>query len=193
MHMRRMLVFFFGKSTGFATQVACLICRINLAARSRLISSPMALRFGLENRHIDCLIGLASGYTSRECSANSLGMPGMSAGHQAKISQNSRRNSMSALSYAGERLVDTIAVLEASVGCTWCALVSLVALNSISGVVFLLRGRMEWSVDFASCASSSCIPDNWEILLKSVSQLSEHVNLPLMVIVPLGPGIFNLR
>src|SRR5664279_4792735 len=143
MHMRRMLVFFFGMSTGFATQEACLISRINLAVRSRLISSPMALRFGSENRGIDCLIGLASGYTSTECSANSLGMPGMSAGHQAKISQYSRRNSTSTLSYAGERLVDTIAVLEASVGCTWGALVSLVTLNSISGAVFLLKGRTE--------------------------------------------------
>src|SRR5664279_2618545 len=142
MHMRRMLVFFFGTSTGFATQVACLISRINLAAWSRLISSPMVVRFGSENRRIDCLIGLASGYTSRECLANSLGMPGMSAGHHAKISQYSRRNSTSALSYAGERLVDTIAVLEASVGSTWCALVSLVALNSISGAVFLLKGRI---------------------------------------------------
>src|SRR5664279_5646175 len=101
MHMRRMLVFFFGTSTGLATQVACLISQMNLAARSRLISSPMAVRFGSENRRIDCLIGLASGYTSRECSANSLGMPSMSAGHQAKISQYSRRNSTSALSYAG--------------------------------------------------------------------------------------------
>src|SRR5664279_5180922 len=160
MHMRRMTVFFFGTSTGFATQVACFISRINLAARIRLISSPMALRFGSENRRINWLIGLASGYTSRECSANSLGMPGMSAGRQAKISQYSRRNSTSALSYGGERLVDTIAVLEASVGCTWCALVSLVALNSISGGVFWLRGRMEWYVDFASCASSSCIPND---------------------------------
>src|SRR5664279_5121335 len=136
MHMRMMLVFFFGTSTGFATQVAFLISRMNLAARSRLISSPMALRFGSENRRIDCLIGLSSGYTLRECSANSLGMLGMSAGHQAKIYQYSRRNSTSALSYAGERLVDTIAILEASVGCTWCALVSLVVLNSISGAVF---------------------------------------------------------
>src|SRR5664279_1612731 len=73
MHMHRMSVFFFGTSTGFATQVACLISRMNLAARSRLISSTMLLGFGSENRRIDCLIGLASGYTSRECSANSLG------------------------------------------------------------------------------------------------------------------------
>src|SRR5664279_1603609 len=143
MHMRRTSVFFFGTSTGLATQVACLISRMNLAARTRLISSPMAVCFGSENRRIDCLIGLASRYTSRECSANSLGMPGMSAGHQAKICQYSRRNSTNTLSYAGERLVDTIAFLEASVGCTWCALVSLVVLNSNSGAVFLLRGRTE--------------------------------------------------
>src|SRR5664279_5142097 len=56
-HMRRMSVFFFGTGTRFATQVACLISRMNLAARSRLISSPMAVCFGSENRHIDCLIG----------------------------------------------------------------------------------------------------------------------------------------
>src|SRR5664279_493446 len=142
-HIRSTVVFFFGTSTGVATHVACLISLMKLAASSQLTSSPMALRFGSEKRRKDCLMGLASGYTSRPCSASSLETPGMSARHQAKISQFSRRNSTSALSYAGDRLVNTIAVLEAFVGCTWCALVSLVALNSISGVVFLLKGRTE--------------------------------------------------
>jgi hypothetical protein len=36
------------------------------------------------------------------CSESSLGMPGISAGHQVNILQCSRRNSMSALFYAGK-------------------------------------------------------------------------------------------
>ena len=61
MHMRRTKVSFFGTRTGFANHVDCLISRINLAARSLLTSTPMALRFGSEYLRVVCLIGLASG------------------------------------------------------------------------------------------------------------------------------------
>jgi hypothetical protein len=50
-----------------------------------------------------CLTGLAFGSTFSECSTSSLGTPGMSTGHQAKISQRSWRNLTSALSYAEVR------------------------------------------------------------------------------------------
>jgi hypothetical protein len=53
------------------------------------------------------LTGFVLGKILSSCSASSLGMPGISAGHQANILQCSRRNSMSALSYAGEREFDT--------------------------------------------------------------------------------------
>jgi hypothetical protein len=49
---------------------------------------------------------------------SSLGTPGMYEGHQAKISQRSRRNSMSALSYAGSRFTAMEVVLFGSVGWT---------------------------------------------------------------------------
>ena len=65
-----------------------------------------------------CLTGLASLWTRKECLASSLGIPGMSEGCQAKISQFSRRNSTSAPSYAIGRLDDTLTVLLASVGWT---------------------------------------------------------------------------
>jgi hypothetical protein len=47
------------------------------------------------------LTDLALGSIFSACSTSSFGTPGMSEGHQAKISQCSWRNSMSALSYAG--------------------------------------------------------------------------------------------
>ena len=116
--MRRIGVSFFGTSTGLATQVAFFVSRMNLASSSLLTSSPMALRFGSEKRRSDYLTGFALVKIWRECSASSLGIPGMSAGHQAKISQFSRRNSTSALSYAIGKVVDTRTVLDGSVGCT---------------------------------------------------------------------------
>jgi hypothetical protein len=50
------------------------------------------------------------------CSTSSLGTPGMSEGHQAKISQCSRRNSTSALSYAGSKFTSIEVVLFGSIG-----------------------------------------------------------------------------
>jgi hypothetical protein len=47
---------------------------------------------------------------------SSLGTPGMSEGHQAKISQRSWRKSMSTLSYAGSKFTAIEIVLFGSVG-----------------------------------------------------------------------------
>jgi hypothetical protein len=49
---------------------------------------------------------------------SSLGTPGMSEGHQAKISQCSWRNSTSTLSYAGSRFTAMEVVLFGSTGWT---------------------------------------------------------------------------
>jgi hypothetical protein len=65
------------------------------------------------------LTGFALGSTFNACSTSSLGTPGMSEGHQAKISQHSRRNSTSALSYAGSRFTAIDVVLFGSVGWIW--------------------------------------------------------------------------
>jgi hypothetical protein len=64
------------------------------------------------------LTGFALGSMFSACSTSSLGTPGMSEGHQAKISQRSWRNSTSALSYAGSRFTAIEVVLFGSVGWT---------------------------------------------------------------------------
>jgi hypothetical protein len=64
------------------------------------------------------LTGFALGSTFCTCSTSSLGTPGMSEGHQAKISQCSRRNSMNALSYVGSKFTAMEVVLFGSIGWT---------------------------------------------------------------------------
>ena len=86
------------------------------ASLSRSISDSMALRFGSEKRRKGCLIGLAIGSKFRWCSASSLGTPGMSAGHHAKITQRSQRNSTSVLSYALSMFVAIAVVFLGSFG-----------------------------------------------------------------------------
>ena len=107
-----MFVFFFGTSTGFTNQVEIFISQMKFAFRSQSISAPSANRFGSERRLVVCLTGFASLYTSSECSANSLGILGMSDGSHAKIFQHSRRSSTSVLSYAGEKLEEAITVFD---------------------------------------------------------------------------------
>src|SRR3954463_7889259 len=111
-----MSVSFLGTITVLASHSLSLMSLMKSASSSLLTSTLMASARGSDNRRMDCLMGLASGNTLSACSANSLGTPGMSAGHQAKISQRSQRNSTSALSYAGLRSLAISAVLEASVG-----------------------------------------------------------------------------
>ena len=159
MHTRKMFVFFFGTSTGFANQVEIFISRMKFAFRSRSISAPGANRSGSERRLVVCLTGFASLYTSSKCSANSLGIPGMSDGSHANIFQYSRRSLTRALSYAGERLEDTNTVFDLSVGWIGCFVVSFFESMAESGVGFL----------------------------------SDFWNSPLIVMGPLGPGIFSLR
>src|SRR3954467_217155 len=49
------------------------------------------------------------------------------------------------------------------------------------------------SVTSRSLMSYSCMPNDWEILLKSLSQWSDRVKLPWTVMTPLGPGILSSR
>jgi hypothetical protein len=57
---------------------------MNPAAISLWISLPMALRFSSSKRRRGCFTGRAPARISSECSATSLGMPGMSEGLHAK-------------------------------------------------------------------------------------------------------------
>jgi hypothetical protein len=111
-------VFFLGTMTGLDTQVDDLISLMNPAFSSLCSSDAIAFLLGSSNRHSGCLTGFALGSTFSACSTSSLGTPGMSEGHQAKISKQSWRNSTSALSYAGSRFTAIEVVLFGSVGWT---------------------------------------------------------------------------
>jgi hypothetical protein len=120
-------VFFLGTMTGLDTHVDALISWMNPAFSSLCSSDAIASLLGLSNRHNGCLTGFALGSTFSACLTSSLGTPGMSEGHQAKISQHSQRNLMSALSYAGSRFTAMEVVLFGSVRWTWIFFESWVA------------------------------------------------------------------
>src|SRR6185503_8930936 len=67
--------FFFFTNTGLASHSGWNTSLMNPATRNFCNSSPIARR---------CFTGLELGQISRECSATSLGMPGMSEGLHAK-------------------------------------------------------------------------------------------------------------
>jgi hypothetical protein len=79
-------VFFFGTITGLDIEVEVLISLIKPAFSNLCSSAAIALRFGTSNHRRGYLTGLASRSTLSACSMSSLGTPGMSKGHQAKIS-----------------------------------------------------------------------------------------------------------
>ena len=187
-------MFFFGTSTGFATHVASVCSSLmNFASLSRLISDSIALRFGSEKRRKGCRIGLARGSRLRGCSASSLGTPGMSAGHHAKISQRSRRNSTSVLSYARSRLAAMDVVFLGSVGWTCTSLESLEVSKACSCKDLPPSGKTSWLVVSFVASYSACIPNDLESLWKSLSHLSDTAKVPLTVIGPLGLGILHNR
>ena len=175
---------FFGTSTVLASQVLSLISRMKSAASNLLISLPIASARGSDSLRMDYLTGLVSGKTLSACSANSLGTPGMSAGHQAKISRRSWRNSTSAPSYAGLRSLAIRAILEASIGWTCTFFVLTVESKDMSGAFCCATGGAPLSVTSRSLTSSSCMPNDWEILLKSLSHWSDRVKLPWTVMTP---------
>jgi hypothetical protein len=74
----------------------------------------MALRFSSSNRRRACLTGRAPARISSECSATSLGMPGMPEGLHVKMSAFARRKSTSTASYLGSSSEPIRICLEAS-------------------------------------------------------------------------------
>jgi hypothetical protein len=118
MHTLCTSVFFLGTMTGLDTQVDDLISQMNPAFSSLCSSDAIAFLLGSSNHRSGCLNDFALGSTFSACSTSSLGTPGMSEGHQVKISQRSRRNSMSVLSYAGSKFTAMEVVLFGSVGWT---------------------------------------------------------------------------
>ena len=96
-------------------------------------------------------------------------------------------------SYAGLKLLAIRAILAGSDGWTCTFFVCTDESKDRSGELGRLRGGRLLSVDSFSLASSSCMPKDWEILLNSLSQLSDRSKLPLIVMTPWGPGIFICR
>ena len=72
---------------------------MNPAASSLAGSFLMASLFSTENLRSRCFLGIAIGLTFKECSINSFGTPGISAGFHANTSRLALRKLTSALSY----------------------------------------------------------------------------------------------
>nr|ACG24225.1 hypothetical protein [Zea mays] len=87
---------------------------MNPAAISLWTSSPMALRFSSSKQRRCCFTGQAPARMSSECSATSLGMPGMSEKLHAKILAFARKKSTSTASYLGSSSEPTLTFLPAS-------------------------------------------------------------------------------
>jgi hypothetical protein len=72
--------------TGLDTQLEVFISLINPAFSSLCNSDAIAFLLGSSNHRNGCLTGFALGSIFNACSMSSLGTPGMSEGHQGKIS-----------------------------------------------------------------------------------------------------------
>ena len=131
----------------------------------------------------------------RLCSANLRGIPGMSEGYQAKMSQFSRRNSHSAASTSGFNCAPMEAVFVGSVGWTWNLTISsaglkevdLDLLSSITSSLFTVeRSAVSSSAARASDRASRA---NAAVLFSARSAMSGSL---ARVIVPPGPCNFEI-
>ena len=91
----------------------------------------MASRLGSDKRRRVFLTGLNPFRILSLCSANLRGIPAMSEGCQANISQFSRRNSRSAASTAGSNCAPMDAIFVGSVGWTWNFIISSAGLKEV--------------------------------------------------------------
>src|SRR3954466_8881934 len=128
---RRQDLSFFGTITRFASQSGCFMSLMNPASNNLASSSPMACLFGSEKRRRACLTGLNPFWIFKLCSASLRGIPSISEGCQAKMSQFSRKNSRSAASTSGFSCAPMEAVLLGSVGWTWNLTISSAGLKDV--------------------------------------------------------------
>jgi len=84
-------------------------------------------------------------------------------------------------------------VLVGSDGWTWTFLLCTDESKDRSGELGRLRGGRLLSIDSFNLASFSYMLKDWEILLNSLTQLSDLSKLPLIVMTPFGPDIFIYR
>ena len=128
---RRQDFSYFGTITRFASQSGCFISRMNPASSNLASSSPMACRLGSEKHQRVYLTGLNPFRMLRLCSASLRGIPGMSEGCQAKMSQFSRKNARSAASIVGFSCAPMDAVFVRFVGWTWNLTISSAGLKEV--------------------------------------------------------------
>src|SRR4051812_302197 len=191
---RRQDLSFFGTITRFASQSGCFMSLMNLTSNNLASSSPIACLFGSEKRRRACLTGLNPFWTFKLCSASLRGIPGISEGCQAKMSQFSRRNSRSAASTSGLSCALMETVLLGSIGWTWNLTISsaglkeedLDLLSSItSSLLTVDRSAVSSS---ATKASDSASRANATVLFSARSAMSESL---ARVMIPFGPGILS--
>ena len=93
------------------------------SATSNLASSFfMASLFSAENLRSHCFFGVVVGLTFRECSINSFGTPGISAGFHANTSWLALRKLTSVLSYLSVSPVPINTIFDRSPSCNWIVL-----------------------------------------------------------------------
>jgi hypothetical protein len=126
------------------------------AASSFTNSFLMASLLSEENRRSHCFLGMAFGSTFSQCSINSLGTPGISAGFHANISQLALRKSMSASSYLPSSPALMSVVLDESPSCSWMVFTptSLVLGFTVNWPSFFYRGTAGITIfDRESCCA----------------------------------------
>ena len=130
----------------------------------------------------------------RLCSVNSRGIPGISEGCQANISQFSRRNSRSAASTVGSNCAPMDAVFLGSVGWTWNLTISSAGLKEVDlGHLSRITSSLSTMERNAVNSSAARASDNASrardaVLFSARSAMSGSLAI---VITPLGPGILS--
>jgi hypothetical protein len=164
---------------------------MNPAAISLWISSPIALRFSLSNRRRGCFTGRALARISSECSATSLGMPGMSEGLHAKTSVFARRKSTSTASYLGSSSEPIRICLEASSLGSRGMDLTVSAGSKLPAWRFTSGASLERLSRSTMRASDSARASAYSMHSTSHSYACRYVGPTVMT--PLGPDILSLR
>jgi hypothetical protein len=181
----------FFTSTGLANHSGWNTSLMNPAAISLWISPPMALRFSSSKRRRGYFMGRAPARISSECSATSLGMPGISEGLHAKTSAFARRKSTSTASYFGSSSEPIWTYLRASLlgsrgtDLTASAGSKLPAWRFTSGTSLERHSR---SAMRASDSASALVYST-----HSTSHSYAYWYVDPTVMTPLGPDILSLR
>jgi hypothetical protein len=144
----------------------------------------MASLFSGPKRHSCCFFGVALGSTFRQCSINSLGTPGISAGFHANFSQLALRRLTRALPYLSLKPPPIKEVLDESPSCRWMALMptSLGLGLTLDWLGLWLEISISESVGFYATVSTSAegcsTRDVVAYLIASWSQSYDFFKLP---------------